>query len=842
MTDANRADLIRQYARAGIRVNPLYVTEGKAGKKDVKPVGKWRDTSSASLADVQAWFGHGARHENASVLIDCGASGLVVIDPDGPEGIANWEALDVERTPAIARTPGGGEHHYYREHPKHVIGNDQDGKIAEHVDVRGLGGFVIAPPSTDWRGTYEWIDGPPDWANLPIVPELVIERMKAAKPAPPAAVDADPFDSVGGEQRLFSEKEAETFVVAEYQKLKATKRGFNGAINSFAMACAHFPLWYPRERCARLMMKALGTPQGWPAPDADDWKTIESAYGATEAGRSWIAVERTATSGDVRQRPTVSDGGKPDLEIGSSADMTNWIEHALGVGTLSGYFLRGGAVTHTPRVDEAGYVAPRDGKDDDNGPAQMAAVSPGQMAAKIQFAHRCFKIVDVKDEAGKKTGETKEVAALFPLEAARRAVDAPEALTGLRTLRGLTHTPMVRADGSVLATPGYDPSTSYLFLPGAGVDVAPVPETPSSAELAEAVRRIEEILVGFPWDSADDKANYYGLLLTPLLRLVCPPSYKLFGIGAHQPGSGKTLLADVARILHGGVLRSEMPEDEAEMKKVAATILGTTAAPVVHIDNITGVLRSGVLAGLLTAEGEIQERELGKSTNMTFRNDRVWVVTGNNLSLGGDLVRRTIIISIDPNMANPETRSFAITDLKGWVAAHRNELLWALLVMVRHWVASGCPLAVRAQSDSFATWEASVAGILAACGVPGSFDAESGKRAAAGGDDDGLASVLERLWDQHADGPWTVPRVLDSSPEVDHGDFVGASREANRDWLPLPVLDKLARSEAAGRKSLTWWLKNRIGRWVSGSDGHSYVLRDCGMSGRVPLWSVERTP
>lgn len=841
MTEQNRADLIRSYAKAGIHVNPVYVSEGKAGKKDVRPVGKWRDTSSASAADVQAWFGAGGEHEDASVLIDCGKSRLVVIDPDGPEGIANWEALGAPQTPARVRTPGGGRHDYYREHERHVIGNDQDGKIAPHVDVRGVGGFVIAPPSVDWRGAYEWIDGPPDWDAIPVVPDLVIERMKAKAPSTPVdkAVDEDAFDSAGGEERLFTEKEATDFVLAAYAKLKATKQGFNGAINNFAMACAHFPQWFPRERCARLVIKGLGPTQGWTAPDAEDWKTIESAYGATEAGKSWVAVERvSATTAAI----DLGEGGKPDLEIGSSADMTNWIEYALGVGTLSGYFLRGGAVTHTPRVDEAGYVAPRDGKDDDNGPAQMQAVTPGQMAAKIQFAHRCYKIVDVKDEAGKKTGEKKEVAALFPLEAAKRAVDAPEALGGLRTLRGLTHTPMVRADGSVLATPGYDPSTGYLFLPGAGVDVAPVPETPSPEELGEAVRRIEEILVGFPWDSADDKANYYGLLLTPLLRLVTPPSYKLFGIGAHQPGSGKTLLADVARILHGGVLRSEMPEDEAEMKKVAASILGTTSAPVIHIDNITGVLRSGVLAGLLTAEGEIQERELGKSSNMTYRNDRVWVVTGNNLSLGGDLVRRTIIISIDPNMANPETRSFTIADLKGWVADHRNELLWALLVLVRRWVASGCPLTQRRQSDSFATWEASVAGILAACGVPGAFDAESGKRAAAGGDDDGLAGVLERLWDRREGRAWTVAEVLDEKNIVDHGDFVGASRDADRDWLPLPVLDKLARSEAAGRQSLGWWLRNRIGRWVGGSDGRSYVLREAGLERKVMLWKVERTP
>lgn len=291
----SKADTVRQYTAAGVHVNPVYVTEGADGKKKVQPVGKWRDTSSRSAADVEAWFGHDGAHSDASVLIDCGKSGLVVIDPDGPEGIANWEALGVLPTPARVRTPGGGRHDYYREHPRHVIGNDQDGKIAEHVDVRGVGGFVIAPPSSDWRGAYEWIDGPPDWSAIPIVPELVIERMKA-RPAPAVAGGEDAFfDSPGGEERAFTEQEATDFVLAAYAKLKASRGGLNGAINNFAMACAHFPLWFPRERCARLVIKALGPSQGWTTPDAEDWKTINSAYGATEDGKSWTAVERIAT-------------------------------------------------------------------------------------------------------------------------------------------------------------------------------------------------------------------------------------------------------------------------------------------------------------------------------------------------------------------------------------------------------------------------------------------------------------------------------------------------------------------------------------------------------------------
>jgi hypothetical protein len=293
----------------------------------------------------------------------------------------------------------------------------------------------------------------------------------------------------------------------------------------------------------------------------------------------------------------------------------------------------------------------------------------------------------------------------------------------------------------------------------------------------------------------------------------------------------------VLTILHGGVLRSEMPEDETEMRKQATSILSGTSAPVVHIDNVTGVLRSSTLAGLLTAGQATSDRELGSSRMLTTVNDRMWVVTGNNLSLGGDLVRRTIIITIDPNMANPETRSFAIKDLKAWTLANRNRVLHALLTIIRAWVAADRPLQDRAQSDSFATWEATLGGILAVAGVPGSFDAESGKKAAVGGDDDGLAQLLETLASRFGSGIWTVNEALDATVSGDVGDFVTESR----DWLPSVVLDKLARSEPSGRKSFGRWLLNRVGRWVTTDDGAALVLRSAGKTRTgTAEWKIEK--
>lgn len=523
----------------------------------------------------------------------------------------------------------------------------------------------------------------------------------------------------------------------------------------------------------------------------------------------------------------------PRLRIQGAATMAYWLQQEIGNGRLGGFFARRGELVHTPRVGETGYVPPADDRDD-NGPAEIRAVSPDVLAAKLQFLYACFKEEDVKDEAGKKTGEKQEVPAMFPTAAAKVVVNAPEALSALRTLRGVTHTPMVRRDGSVLTAAGYDAASGYLYLPPPGLKVAPVPEDPDPVQVETASRHLLLMIKDFPFATDDDRANYLGLLLTPLLRELAPPSYKMFGIGAHQPGSGKSLLAEVAGKIHGWVFRSDVPEDEPEWRKATASILATTSAPLVVLDNVNGVLRSSVLAGLLTASGDIEDRELGKSSNLRFRNDRVWVVTGNNLSLGGDLVRRTITILIDPNMANPETRTeFAIPNLPAWVDEHRGDILWSLLVLIRAWVAAGRPEQARRQSDSYAAWEKAVGGILEHAGITG-FDQESGKRAAAGGDDDGLATLLDHLYERFGDKGWSVAEALAPAAEPGTGFVI-----ENRDWLPAIVLDRLSRSEASGRASFGKWLQNRMGRWVVTDGGRAMVIRSLGKERMVARWAIE---
>lgn len=836
----------RTMVEAGIPVFSAARNNGK-GHEFLLPKA-WQDTKPA-----HSWIDRWRPGMALCAVMGVVADGLDTDPRNG--GIESRAELVAEghwpRVYGVVETPSGGTHEYIS---RTFLAK---GELVPGVDLQagqedGNGrGFLYLPPTERIAKAgaragemveYAWktpldVDWLTDWGpegdgTTEGIRRLMIGKRARRTVPVSTAEDDDPFDTAHNAWDAHSARKA-----IEVQ-LQAVRQAKDGTVNSTLGGAARFLGRFVgsllnEEQAAEMLMAALRDggvhSDRWNLENGRDWTAatvIQAGLTNGQAERWEVTITPTPSSEPGASEPIRPGQSVPDLCITSPADMTYWLQSAMGTGSLSGYFLRSGQVVHTPRVDEAGYVPPP-GDHDENGPAQIQAVTASQLTAKIQYAHRCYKIV-----TNKETKEKHEVPALFPLEASKRAVDAPEAMVMLRGLRGVTHTPMVRSDGSVLALPGYDPASGYLFLPGPGVRAIPVPDSPSQEDVAKAVGLLDEMVAGFPWETKDDKANYYGMLLTPLLRMMAPPSYKGFFIGAHQPGSGKTLLADIARILHGGIFRSEMPMDEPEIKKMTTSMLATTSAPIIHIDNVTGVLRSSQLAGLLTASGEIQERELGSSRNLTFVNDRVWVLTGNNPSLGGDMVRRTITIMIDPNMANPETREFAIKDLPAWVKERRNELLNALMVMIRYWVAGGARKAERQQSDSFATWEATVAGILSACGIPGEFDQQSGQRAAAGGDDDGLAALLTHIREAYGAEPWTVTQLLQAEPEEFRADA--------REWLPSPILDKLARSEAGGKKSLGRWIMNRIGRWVTTDEGAPLVLRSAGKDrNKVALWKVE---
>ncbi len=103
-------------------------------------------------------------------------SGIVVLDIDGERGMRsmNEGGYDVPIT-VTAKTPNGW-HHYFQYTDK--IDRSYIGSIAEGVDIKSNGGYVVAPPSVHPSGeVYRWADelGPKE---VPIAspPSWMVER------------------------------------------------------------------------------------------------------------------------------------------------------------------------------------------------------------------------------------------------------------------------------------------------------------------------------------------------------------------------------------------------------------------------------------------------------------------------------------------------------------------------------------------------------------------------------------------------------------------------------------------------------------------------------------------
>jgi Bifunctional DNA primase/polymerase, N-terminal len=114
------------------------------------------------------------------------ATGIIfdALDIDGPAGLAALHQLAGAaglRLPGpLVATGGGGWHHWFAPTG---LGNRPPRGLA-HVDWRGRGGAVLAPPSRHISGrTYRWLRGL-DQAPLPEVPAALRSLLTA--PAPPS--------------------------------------------------------------------------------------------------------------------------------------------------------------------------------------------------------------------------------------------------------------------------------------------------------------------------------------------------------------------------------------------------------------------------------------------------------------------------------------------------------------------------------------------------------------------------------------------------------------------------------------------------------------------------------
>jgi hypothetical protein len=310
---------------------------------------------------------------------------------------------------------------------------------------------------------------------------------------------------------------------------------------------------------------------------------------------------------------------------------------------------------------------------------------------------------------------------------------------GLRPLKGVTTAPLLAADGSIRVGHGYDEATGLWCCKVPAVEV---PDSPTLDDARAALRRLRISFRTFPFaDATAVRESNVGVpavdisrppgrdesaFLVGLLTAVCRPSLPLApGLLISAPsisgaGSGKGLLVraicEVTLGLPPHAFTVCHDKGELEKRIGAALIEGT---PVLFLDNVNDTaLRCDLLASVLT-ESHVKVRQLGQSRMLPLDPTAFVAITGNGITLSEDLVRRFVVVELDPRMEDPENRAFPPGFLTS-ISARRTELLTAALTIWRwgrqneHTIPHGRPL------GSYEIWGRWVRDPLIAASIPSS--------------------------------------------------------------------------------------------------------------------------
>lgn len=287
-----------------------------------------------------------------------------------------------------------------------------------------------------------------------------------------------------------------------------------------------------------------------------------------------------------------------------------------------------------------------------------------------------------------------------------------------RPLRALVTYPVMRPDGIVLNTPGYDIESGLYYAPKSG-EGRKVPVLKDDEELRKAVNRIWSPFRDMCFKTDADRSMYLALLFTTMIRpaLETAPG---FLIRAHMPGTGKTLLSKAALAVVGATTAmsladTDQPEEFA--KRIGTAV--RSGAPVIVFDNLTGVLQNPELNSVLTSD-RFQIRRLGSNDpEQDIEIRSLWIFNGNNVAPSADMTRRLLPISLDAGVEHPELRHFdscPVAAIQARCEAYQDDLL--AIMQLYH--AEGAPVIETAVTlGSYGDWDRQVRQLILWLGQKG---------------------------------------------------------------------------------------------------------------------------
>jgi putative DNA primase/helicase len=285
-----------------------------------------------------------------------------------------------------------------------------------------------------------------------------------------------------------------------------------------------------------------------------------------------------------------------------------------------------------------------------------------------------------------------------------------------------------------------------------------LPPRPTKKHAANALKFLDALLSEFPFVDAASHSVALSALITPVVRGAISVT-PMHATTAPVPGSGKSYIIDLASAINSGerapVLTAGRNEEETEKRLVAALLSGQT---IISIDNVNGQLGGDALCQIIERP-VVAVRPLGQSTFTKVESRASCFATGNNIQLVGDMTRRVLLCSLDPDVERPELRVFHSNPFDA-VLADRGKYVAAALIVVRAYVVAGCP-GVLPPLASFEDWSRMVRSALVWLGRPDPCDTMNKARA-----EDPITSSLTNLFTSWHVAAGSAPQTVGAIKDI----------------------------------------------------------------------------
>jgi hypothetical protein len=751
-------------------------------------------------------------------------SGIVVVDFDGEKGRAWLEQWGF--SPHV-QTGSGGFHVYFR-HPGWKVPtlNAKTSKRAwpwPGVDIRGDGGFAVLLGSNQ-NGPYQVLREiePESFDLLPAeLREFLRAGTKSQGPVQPARPASGLQPSVKPDR-----VDAERLIQAA---LCEAPKGRNNAGMALAVQArdngySESDSWIIREyqrRCPPTNAKG----QREPYTEAEALASWREAF-SRPAREPWAKPRRSSAPPDVpigeappeppppADKPPAPPEGLP-LVFVNNRQLREVSEEALAA---------------LQKANDPPFLFARSGS--------IVAIHEKHVIAEVgESALRGWLTRTADYLRARSEGAPLQVAP--PIDVVRDILALPPETWSFKPLDAVVEAPVLRPDGSILDRAGYDAETRLYYAPDPELRMPCLPERPTPQQLDWALEMVDQAIGEFPFVDTASRANAFAALLTPLVRPAINAPAPMALLDAPQPGTGKSLLADLVAIVATG-RPGEMfsaPRDDDEWRKQITTAL-MSGSSVVVIDNVVRKLDNGDLCKVLT-ESLHADRAFRTHQKILLPVKSSFFATGNNIRLGGDMPRRCFWIRLDAKSSRPFLRTgFKIPDLKAWAVEHRGELLAALLMLARAWYLAGRPKSARSPLGSYEAWSMTIAGILEYVGVEGFLENATALYEESDSDEVQWAGFLQVLHEVFYGEPFTLADVVEKlrAKTSREGHLAESTTQAATLRAALPdYLAEAVDREGFFQRRAGKCFAERVGRRFGESQVH--LLRD-GLSHKVQQWKI----